>query len=116
MQVEPFLLRIPQLMTFAVALQVSMVAVGVYGAESLQSIRFATARLLVAVSLGVIALSVIFFIMPRTDVLALQSALRDGGCCGVAGRGCASLLGKMFGGQSSSAASSCSAPARARNG
>lgn len=34
-----------------------MIAVGVYGSESLRSMRFATARLLVAISLGVIALS-----------------------------------------------------------
>src|SRR3546814_15096987 len=41
-----------------------MVAVGVYGTEPLQSLRFATARLLVAISLGVIFLSFIAFVGP----------------------------------------------------
>ncbi len=41
-----------------------MIAVGVYGPDALQSIRFAAARLLVAVSLGVIFLSVTYFILP----------------------------------------------------
>src|SRR3546814_19195414 len=41
-----------------------MIAVGVYGTEALQSLRFATARLLVAISLGVIFLSFIAFVRP----------------------------------------------------
>jgi len=40
----------------AAILLTAMISVGVYGAESLRSLRFATARLLVAVSLGIIAL------------------------------------------------------------
>ena len=64
MLVEPFHTRIPQLLSFAVSLELAMVAVGVYGANSLQSIRHAAARILVAVSLGVIFLSVLYFVLP----------------------------------------------------
>lgn len=64
MAVEPLLTRIPQLATFAASLSVAMVAVGAYGADSLQSLRFALARVLVAVSLGVIFQSIIFFLIP----------------------------------------------------
>lgn len=42
---------------FAAIMLAVMIGVGVYGAESLRSMRYAGARLLVAVSLGVIALS-----------------------------------------------------------
>jgi sugar transferase (PEP-CTERM system associated) len=56
--------RIGPLLSFAIALQLAMVAVGVYGAEALQSLKFALARLLVAVSLGVIFLSIVAFILP----------------------------------------------------
>ena len=52
-----------QLAGFAVVVLAAMVAVGVYGAEALRSMRFATARLLVAVSLGIIALAVIDFVL-----------------------------------------------------
>jgi sugar transferase (PEP-CTERM system associated) len=41
-----------------------MIAVGVYGADALQSLRRAVARILVAISLGVIFLSVLFFLSP----------------------------------------------------
>jgi sugar transferase (PEP-CTERM system associated) len=47
---------------FALVISLSMVAVGVYGADALRSMRFAAARLLVAVSLGVIALAFVDFI------------------------------------------------------
>ena len=57
--------RLPQLLSFAIALQCAMIAVGCYGGEALQSMRFAFARLLVAVSLGVIFISVMFFLMPE---------------------------------------------------
>ena len=64
MAVEPIHTRLPQLMTFAATLETAMVAVGAYGALSLQSMRFAVARVLVAVSLGVIFQSIIFFLVP----------------------------------------------------
>ncbi|MBB5710299.1 TIGR03013 family XrtA/PEP-CTERM system glycosyltransferase [Sphingomonas xinjiangensis] len=57
--------RVPQLIAFAAFLELSIIAIGVYGAEALQSIRYATARLLVAVSLGVIGLSAVYFVLPQ---------------------------------------------------
>src|SRR5207237_218576 len=63
-QVDPEVARLPNLLAFAGTLQAAMVAVGVYSVTALQSIRFATARLLVAVALGILALSVIFFVFP----------------------------------------------------
>ena len=56
--------RIPQLLSFAIPLQVAMIAVGAYGPDAIRSLRFAASRLLVAVSLGVIFLSVIYFLIP----------------------------------------------------
>jgi sugar transferase (PEP-CTERM system associated) len=56
--------RLPNMFAFAAALQTAMVAVGVYGVDALQSVRFAIARLMVAVMLGIILLSLIFFIFP----------------------------------------------------
>jgi sugar transferase (PEP-CTERM system associated) len=45
----------------------AMIAVGVYGADALRSMRFATARLLVAVSLGIIVLTFIDFMLPERN-------------------------------------------------
>jgi sugar transferase (PEP-CTERM system associated) len=64
-KVEPITERLPQLISFAVALQCAMVAVGCYGGEALQSLRFGIARLLVAVSLGIILISIMFFLLPE---------------------------------------------------
>jgi len=64
MHISEIYTRIGPLLSFAIALQTAMIAVGVYGAEALTSIRFATARLLVAISLGVIFLSVMHFATP----------------------------------------------------
>ncbi|WP_339690868.1 TIGR03013 family XrtA/PEP-CTERM system glycosyltransferase [uncultured Parasphingorhabdus sp.] len=50
--------------SFALALQLALIAVGVYGPEALQSLRFAAARIMVAISLGVIFLSLLSFAMP----------------------------------------------------
>ncbi len=52
------------IISFAIALEVALIAVGVYGTEALQSLRFAAARILVAISLGVIFLSITAFILP----------------------------------------------------
>ena len=60
--------RLLQLLTFAAALQLSLVAVGAYGVGSFLSLRFAAARLAMAVSLGVIFLSVIYFAVPALTV------------------------------------------------
>jgi sugar transferase (PEP-CTERM system associated) len=56
--------RLPNLIAFACTLQAAMVAVGVYSVAALQSVRFAIARLLVAVALGIILLSLVFFVFP----------------------------------------------------
>ena len=61
----PMTTRAPQLFGYAAFIEVAMVAVGVYGADALQSLRYAMARLIVAISLGVIALSVLYFMIPQ---------------------------------------------------
>jgi sugar transferase (PEP-CTERM system associated) len=61
---DPIWTRVPQLLAFAVALECAMVAVGVYSGDALQSLRFAAARLLVAISLGVIFISMMLFLFP----------------------------------------------------
>ena len=52
------------LLIFAGLVQTAMIAVGVYGSDALRSMRYATARLMVAISLGIIALSVVYFMLP----------------------------------------------------
>ena len=49
---------------FVATVWIAMISVGVYGSDALRSMRFASARLLVAVSLRVIALSFIDFVLP----------------------------------------------------
>ena len=61
---DPDVARLPHLLTFALTVQLAMIGVGVYGVDALQSMRLATARLVVAVSLGVLLLSLIFFLVP----------------------------------------------------
>ena len=56
--------RLPQLITFAAMLQLAMIGVGAYGPEALRSLRFAAARLCVAVALGILFLSTLFFLVP----------------------------------------------------
>ena len=55
---------LPNMLVFALVLQTAMLSVGVYGVEAMQSARFAVARLLVAVGLGIILLSLVFFMFP----------------------------------------------------
>ena len=62
--VDPSPERIPQMVTFALTLQLTMVGVGVYAIDALWSMRIATARLVVSVSLGVLLLALIFFLVP----------------------------------------------------
>ena len=64
MAVDPLVSRLPPLISFAVALQLAMIAVGVYGTDAFQSLRFAAARLMVAICLGVIFLSLVYFALP----------------------------------------------------
>ena len=56
--------RLPNMLSFAAGMQGAMVAVGVYAVQALQSVRFAIARLVVALSLGILLLSLIFFLIP----------------------------------------------------
>ncbi len=55
--------RVGQLAGYAAMMLTAMISVGVYGADSLRSMRFATARILVAISLGIIALAFIDFVL-----------------------------------------------------
>ncbi len=61
------------LATFAVANSLAMMATGMYGSEALRSMKFATARLLAAVSLGVIFLSVVGFLLPTATLWRANS-------------------------------------------
>ncbi|MDP8994299.1 MAG: TIGR03013 family PEP-CTERM/XrtA system glycosyltransferase [Pseudomonadota bacterium] len=63
-QIDPEAARLPNLLTFAAAIQLAMVAVGVYRSEALLSLRIAIARLFVAVALGILFLSLVFFLFP----------------------------------------------------
>jgi sugar transferase (PEP-CTERM system associated) len=90
--------RLPPLLSFAVALQVALVAVGVYGAEALQSVRFACARLMVAVSLGVILLSMLHFALPSIT-LWRSNSLYAMALSFLMLLGLRILLGSMLGGE-----------------
>ena len=65
--------RLLPLATFAVANSLALMATGMYGAQALRSMRFATARLLAAVSLGVIFLSVVGFLFPTATLWRANS-------------------------------------------
>jgi len=65
---EPTFARLGQLSAYAMMLLAAMISVGVYSPESLRSLRFATARMLVAISLGIIALSVVDFVVGGTNL------------------------------------------------
>jgi len=80
------------------ALQAAMVAVGVYGTESLQSLRYAVARVLVAVSLGVILHSVLYFLLPGIALWRSNTlyAMVFATITLISAR---MLLGSMFGGE-----------------
>ncbi|GAA5050775.1 hypothetical protein GCM10023208_10020 [Erythrobacter westpacificensis] len=56
--------RLGALIAFATTTLAAMIAVGVYGPESLRSLRFACARLLVAVTLAILALALLDFLLP----------------------------------------------------
>ena len=62
-----FLDRLHPLLAFTGMVMTAMIAVGVYGTDALRSVRFASARLLVAVSLGIIGLSLINSILGGHD-------------------------------------------------
>jgi sugar transferase (PEP-CTERM system associated) len=64
----PLVALLPQLVTFAAAMQIALVAVGAYGAASFASLRFAAARLAVAFSLGTVFLALVFFLVPSLSL------------------------------------------------
>ncbi len=64
MAIPPVTARLGPILTFAVAVETAMIAVGVYGVDALQSVRFACVRLMVAVALGMIMVSVFSFLLP----------------------------------------------------
>ena len=64
MEPGPFVERLVPLLGFAATTLTAMIAVGVYGNDALRSMRFACARLLVAVSLAILALAMIDFALP----------------------------------------------------
>ncbi|MBN8808139.1 MAG: TIGR03013 family PEP-CTERM/XrtA system glycosyltransferase [Sphingomonas sp.] len=96
--VDPIDNRWPQLLVYTAALEIAMVAVGVYGADALQSLRRATARILVAISLGVLLLSAVYFLSPQLGFWRsnLLYAMAISAVTLVAIR---ILLGKMLGSQ-----------------
>ncbi len=61
------------LATFGLSNSLAMMATGMYGNEGLRSMRFATARLLAAISLGVIFLSVLGFLLPTATLWRANS-------------------------------------------
>lgn len=64
MDPEPLEKRWVPLVGSAAVVWLAMISVGVYGPNALRSLRFAGARLLVAISLGIIALATIDWILP----------------------------------------------------
>ncbi|AWW74602.1 sugar transferase [Erythrobacter sp. KY5] len=64
MELDPIESRWIPLLGSASVVWLAMISVGVYGPYALRSLRFAGARLLVAISLGIIALATIDWILP----------------------------------------------------
>ncbi|EAQ30013.1 putative glycosyltransferase [Erythrobacter sp. NAP1] len=64
MDLDPIESRWIPLLGSAAIVWLAMISVGVYGPYALRSLRFAGARLLVAISLGIIALATIDWILP----------------------------------------------------
>jgi sugar transferase (PEP-CTERM system associated) len=90
--------RLANMLAFTLTMQAAMVAVGVYGAEALQSVRFAIARLLVAAMLGFLLLSLVFFVVP--PVSFWRSSLLYAMCIGLGGLGIVRILLKdLLGGK-----------------
>lgn len=59
----PLEARIPIHIAYAAVISTAMISVGVYGSDSLRSLRFALVRVLIAISLGIIALAFIDFLI-----------------------------------------------------
>jgi sugar transferase (PEP-CTERM system associated) len=91
--------RIWPLVTFAASVQLAAMAVGVYSPEALQSLRFAIARLLVAVSLGVIFMALMNFALPGFTLWRSNSLYAMGLSFAYLALN-RMLLGSLIGGQS----------------
>jgi len=98
MAVAPLPTRVPQLASFAFCLELAMIAVGVYGADALRSLRIAGARLLIAISLGTIFLSLVFFLVPPLTFWRSNLLYAMGLSIGLL-MGLRILLGKTLGSQ-----------------
>ena len=98
MDVDHIATRIAPLLSFSIAIQTAMIAVGVYGPEALQSIRYALARLLVAISLGVLFLSVMHFLLPDITLWRSNSLYAMGLAIALL-LAIRILLGSMLGGE-----------------
>ncbi|QOT72913.1 MULTISPECIES: TIGR03013 family XrtA/PEP-CTERM system glycosyltransferase [Sphingobium] len=98
MEVDHVSTRIAPLLSFGLAIQTAMIAVGVYGPEALQSIRYALARLLVAISLGVLFLSVMHFLLPDITLWRSNSLYAMGLAIALL-LAIRVLLGSMLGGE-----------------
>ena len=90
--------RAAPLASFAFSLQVAMVAVGVYGPEALQSLRFALARVILAILLGVMFLSLLYFLIPGMT-LWRSNSLYAMGFALLFLMAFRMVLGSMFGGE-----------------
>ncbi|HEY0269870.1 MAG TPA: TIGR03013 family XrtA/PEP-CTERM system glycosyltransferase [Sphingomonas sp.] len=64
MAITPMAGRMAPLLSFACAVELAMIAVGVYDVDALQSVRFAAVRLMVAVAFGMILVSILSFALP----------------------------------------------------
>src|SRR3546814_16637734 len=64
--VDPEASRLPNMLAFAATPEPAMIGVGVYALDALRSMRFAVARLVVALSLGAPLLALVFFPAPPT--------------------------------------------------
>ena len=64
MMVEPLHMRWEPTLSFAVVVQLGMLAVGVYGPDALHSLGFTLMRQMAAVSLAVILLATLYFLFP----------------------------------------------------
>jgi sugar transferase (PEP-CTERM system associated) len=91
--------RIWPLVTFAASVQLAAMSVGVYSPEALQSLRFAIARLLVAVSLGVIFMALMNFALPGFTLWRSNSLYAMGLSFAYLALN-RMLLGSLIGGQS----------------
>ncbi len=98
MEVTPVWTRVGQLVSFAAALQVALVSVGAYGVGSFLSLRFAAARLAVAVSLGVIFLSLLYFAVPSISFWRSNLLYSMIFACALL-VGVRALLGRLLGGE-----------------